>query len=363
MAAAGRDQDAGILIDRRGSAGLVTLQRPEALNALNAGMRERLAHAFPAFARDPQVYAVVLKSSLAGTFCVGGDVRELLEWVRTEPGLARRALAAEYAFNWLHECFSKPTVSLIDGRVMGSGVGITLYGTHRVAGERYQFSMPETSIGFFPDDGVAHAFARMPHEIGVYLGLTGRPIGRADAYRLGLATHAIPAGRFAEIEAAAIDADPIDPVLDSRHEDPGPADIDRYAEIVDRCFSAATLPEIFNRLRNERREREWCDGVLADLAQRAPASLAITLRHIRESGALDLRQTLMVDYRIACRMIVASDFREGVRARLIDKDNAPRWQPERIEDVTEGIIERAFQPMPGADLALPTRQEMQAARV
>jgi enoyl-CoA hydratase len=296
-------------------------------------------------------------------FCAGGDVRELVQLTRTEPEHARRSLAAEYAFNWLHECFSKPTVSLIDGPVMGSGVGITLYGTHRVAGEGYRFSMPETAIGFFPDDGVAHAFAHLPHDIGLYLGLTGRAIGRADAYGLGLVTHTIPARCFAEIEAAVIDADPIDPVLDGRHEEPGDGDLDRYADNIARCFSAPTLGEVFDRLRSERQERDWCDGVLADLAQRAPLSLAITLRHIREARALDLRHTLMVDYRLACRMIAAPDFAEGVRARLIDKDHSPRWRPERIEDVTEAMVERAFQPMPAAEFVLPTRQEMQAARV
>jgi enoyl-CoA hydratase len=350
-------------IGRRGAAGLLTLNHAKARNAVTAAMRQRLAEAFPSFARDPQVYAVVLKSSLAGMFCAGGDVRELLQLTRAEPERARRALAAEYAFNWLHECFSKPTVSLIDGPVMGSGVGITLYGTHKVAGEGYRFSMPETAIGFFPDDGVANAFARLPHEIGLYLGLTGRAIGRADAYRLGLVTHTIPARRFAEIEAAVIDADPIDPVLDGRHEDPGAADLDRYAETIARCFSAPVLSEILERLRTERHERDWCEAVLADLAQRSPLSLAITLRHIREARALDLRHTLRVDYRLACRMIAAPDFAEGVRARLIDKDQAPRWRPTRIEDVTEAMVERAFETMPAAELVLPTRQEMQAARV
>jgi enoyl-CoA hydratase len=152
-------------------------------------------------------------------------------------------------------------------------------------------------------------------------------------------------------------------VLDGRQEDPGPGDLDRYAETIARCFSAPTLVEILDRLRGERQQRQWCDGVLADLAQRAPLSLAIAERHIREAHALDLRHALMVDYRLACRMIAAPDFAEGVRARLIDKDQAPRWRPGRIEDATQATIERAFEPMPGAELVLPTRQEMQAARV
>ncbi len=185
-------------------------------------MRAEIAAAFAAWTRDPQVYAAVIVSATDRAFCAGGDVREMVEWGKSRPEDARRSLAAEYALNWQLDCFTKPTVSLIDGMVMGSGVGITLYGTHRVAGERYRFAMPETGIGLFPDDGVSWAFARMPDEIGMYLALTGRAIGRADAYRLGLVTHCMPAARFAEVRAAISDADPVDPVLDSRHEDPGP---------------------------------------------------------------------------------------------------------------------------------------------
>ncbi len=164
----------------------------------------------------------LIGSSSERAFCAGGDVREMAEWGRTRMAEARQSLAAEYALNWALDRFVKPTVSLIDGVVMGGGVGISLYGTHRVAGERYRFAMPETGIGLFPDDGVSHVLARMPDEIGMYLALTGRSVGPADAYRLELVTHCIPARQFAEIQAAVREADPVDPVLDTRHEEPGP---------------------------------------------------------------------------------------------------------------------------------------------
>ena len=177
-------------------------------------------------------------------FSAGGDVRELVRWGREDRARAQRAFAEEYALNWLHECFSKPTISLIDGPVMGSGVGITLYGTHRVAGEGYRFAMPETAIGLFPDVGTAWTLSRLPDAIGMYLGLTGRSIGRADAYALGLLTHCIPAARFEEIKAALIDTWPVDPLLDERHVDPGPGELAPYAEHIARCFSAPTVEEI-----------------------------------------------------------------------------------------------------------------------
>ena len=237
----GAPQDVAIRTGIESAAGIVTLDRPSALNALTTAMRAEIAAAFAAWTRDPQVYAAVIVSATDRAFCAGGDVREMVEWGKSRPVDARRSLAAEYALNWQLDCFTKPTVSLIDGMVMGSGVGISLYGTHRVAGERYRFAMPETGIGLFPDDGVSWAFARMPDEIGMYLALTGRAIGRADAYRLGLVTHCLPAARFAEVRAAISDADPVDPVLDSRHEDPGMGEIERLRPAIARCFGRESV--------------------------------------------------------------------------------------------------------------------------
>ncbi len=253
-------------------------------------------------------------------------------------------------------------VSLIDGAVMGSGVGLTLFGTHRVAGEAYSFRMPETAIGFFPDVGVAWTFAWLPHEIGIYLGLTGRAVGGADALRLGLATHCIGAGHHGAIQAAIAAADTIDPVLDGLHRDPGAAPIDELAETIARCFSATTLAEILERLAAEHRHREWCASVISELKQRSPLALAVTLRHIREARELDLRHTLIRDFRIACRLLVMSDFREAVRTTLIEKTGNPRWRPSEDWEVRCAMVDRVLAPMPGKELVLPTMQEMQAQR-
>ena len=241
----------------------------------DTAMRAEIAAAFAAWVRDPQVYAAVIVSATDRAFCAGGDVREMVDWGKTRPKDARLSLAAEYSLNWQLDCFTKPTVSLIDGTVMGSGVGITLYGTHRVAGERYRFAMPETGIGLFPDDGVSWAFARMPDEVGMYLALTGRAIGRADAYRLGLVTHCLPAARFAEVRAAISDADPVDPVLDSRHEDPGLGEIDALRPAIARCFGQPSVEAIAAALAAERGETRNVGerriggfaALLADLAQ------------------------------------------------------------------------------------------------
>ena len=350
-----------IVIGADHAAGLVTLNRPAALNALTTAMRAAIARAFRPWSRDPEIYAVVVSSASERAFCAGGDLREMTEWGRSRRAEAVKSLAEEYALNWLLECFTKPSVSLIDGVVMGSGVGISLYGTHRVAGERYRFAMPETGIGLFPDDGVSWAFARMPDGIGMYLALTGRPLGRADAYRLGLATHCIPAKRFGEIRAGLADADPVDPVLDGRHEDPGPGELEALRPAIVRCFSDDTVEGIVDRLQAERgAAATWTQGVIKDLAARSPTSLKITHRHVRLARSLDLRETLIQDFRLACRCLEGDDLYEGVRAVLIDRDHAPRWTPARLQDVSEAMVDAYFASLGAAELELPSRAMMQA---
>jgi enoyl-CoA hydratase len=353
-----------VLIEARGSLAVITLNRPRALNALTTAMRAKLAGAFPRFAREAQTYCVVVQSASEKAFSAGGDVREMVRWGREDRARARRAFADEYALNWLLECFSKPTISLIDGPVMGSGVGISLFGTHRVAGEKYRFAMPETAIGLFPDVGTAWTLSRLPDSIGMYLGLTGRSIGAGDAYALGLLTHCIPAVRFEEIKAALADTWPVDTILDERQVDPGPGELRPYAEHISRAFSAPSVEEIVARLQTVNGQaRDWAEGVVVDLESRSPVSLKVTHRHIRDARALDLRQTLSVDYRLACRFLDGHDFYEGVRAALVDKDGKPMWQPARLEEVTPAMVEDFFLPMGADELALPTRSEMQAARV
>ena len=354
---------ADITREQKGSLALVTLDRPRALNALTIAMRAALAGWLAAFSRDPQVYAVVLQSSSAKAFSAGSDVREVAALGRSDREAARGAFRDEYALNWRLECFSRPTVSLIDGMVMGGGVGISLYGTHRVAGAGYRFAMPETRIGLFPDVGVCHAFARLPDAMGPYLGLTGRTIGRADAFALGLVTHCIPASRFAEIKDGLADTMPVDSLLDDRHEDPGPGDLVPVREVIARCFSAPDVPGILARLDAEQgAHRDWAQVTAAELGDRAPLSLAVTHRHIAAAKTLDLRQVLETDYRLACRFLDDEDFYEGVRAAVIDKDGKPRWRPASLDDVAPADVDRYFGPLEGGSWSLPTRAEMQAAR-
>lgn len=356
--------DETLKVEVSGTLALVTLARPRALNALTRHMRVRLAESMWSFARDAQVYAVVIQSDSERAFSAGSDVREVIGAARADLAQGRTLFAEEYALNWQCECFSKPTVPLINGMVMGGGVGITQYGTHRVAGENYSFAMPETLIGLFPDVGVCHVLARLPDHVGMYLGLTGRSIGRADAYALGLVTHCIDSREFEVIKAALADTWPVDTILDERDQVPGPGELEPYRALIARAFSADTVEEIVARLEAAKgAERDWAGAVAADLKARSPLSLKITHRHIREARARDLRQTLEIDHRIAAHILEANgDFYEGVRAALIDKDGKPSWQPARLDDVTDAMLDAYFAPLGAGELSLPTRSEMQEAR-
>jgi enoyl-CoA hydratase len=223
--------------------------------------------------------------------------------------------------------------------------------------------MPETAIGHVPDCGVAHAFARMTAGLGLYLGLTGDTVGPADALALGLATHCIGRAEFDAIAVQLADAEPVDAVLDARHRDPGAGPLMTQAGRIARYFDAPGLKDILARLEApEPDDREWAAATLATLRQRSPLALHLTFRAIRAAAALDIPETLMLDYRLAHRLLAGPELKEGVRAMLVDKDRAPRWAHARAEEVPSTLVDDYFAPLGADELALPTRDEMQAGR-
>ena len=353
-----------IEVRRQGALVEFVLNRPKVLNAFSDGMRRVMADELPGIARNPDVYVVAVTSSNHKAFCAGGDVKALADVAAQDLAAAKAYFAGEYKLNWLLDCLSKPSVSLIDGICMGSGVGLSAYNTHRVAGENYKWAMPETAIGLFPDVGAAHILARLPWPLGLYLGLTGRSIGQADAFWLGLVTHCIEARHFPTILPGLADAEPIDPLLDGLHEDPGEAPLKAGEGLIATFFGSGSLDEIAAKLASASGAgKAFAVATLAELSKRSPMALRITDRHIRSARTLDLRETLIQDYRLACRCLEAPDFAEGVRALLVDKDGAPKWQPATLAEVRPEAVAGYFAPQEGAELELPTRAEMQAARV
>lgn len=346
-----------ILFREEGRAGLITLNRPKALNALTRDMVRAMEAQYVKWATAPRVYGIIVDAAPGRAFCGGGDIRSLVEHVSDNLTEVMAFFRDEYQLNWSLECFTKPNVALIDGIVMGGGVGISIYGTHRVAGENFRFAMPEVGIGFFPDIGGGYFLARLPGEMGMYLALTGRSIGRADAYYLGIATHCIDATEFDKIRAAMIEGDPIDPALDGLHRDPGESELEQLRETVDRIFNAPDVETILERLDGESgAHAAWARETAAAIRTAAPLSLKVTFTQIRRAANLSsLKQALIVDYRLATAFVAGHDFREGVRAALIDKDRSPKWRPQTLAQASEATIAACFAKADGDELELKDR--------
>jgi enoyl-CoA hydratase len=349
MDEAGKD----IVTAVEGRAVLIRLNRPDVLNAGTPDMIRALSALYHKYAKDPHIYGFAMEAE-GRAFCAGGDIRALRELIHGDLAAADRFYAEEYQHNWLLQSLRKPHVALMNGAVMGGGAGISIYGTHRVAGEAMTFAMPEAGIGFFPDIGGGWFLPRMPGQIGMFLGLTGHVCNRADAYYAGAVTHCIPAAEFGAVKAAMIEGEPIDALLDALHAHPGEGFLERYREAIDRIFSAPTLEEILARL--EAGRGAWAgfaEAALAALAKMAPLSLKVAFEQIRRGkGYGTLKEALIVEYRLATRMIRRPDFSEGIRAAVVDKDRSPKWQPANLSEVSEAEVRALFEPLAEGELVL-----------
>ncbi|WP_336488049.1 enoyl-CoA hydratase/isomerase family protein [Methylobacterium nigriterrae] len=337
-----------ILFERRGSLGLVTLNRPKALNALWLGMIRDMQAQLEAWAADPAVTRVAVRGAGGRAFCAGGDIRRI-------HAAAAAGRAAETDAVWRGEYglvayvarYAKPYLSLIDGIVMGAGVGISVHGGYRVASERYSFAMPEVGIGLFPDIGMTYLLPRLPGRTGTYLALTGARIGAGDALAVGLATHHVRSGDFdAILDGLAAGAE-IEAVL-AAHAAPPPAPGPLVTErgLIDDCFAGASVADILGRLDVAASAHAAFAAETGQLIRtRSPTSLCIALEQMRRGPGLSLPDAILTEYRLATRVTGSHDFLEGVRAVLIDKDNRPAWQPAQLEAVDPAAIAATFAPL------------------
>lgn len=347
-------QDAEIICELRGAAGVVLLNRPKALNALSHGMVRELARALEAWENDPQVERVVVTSASEKAFCAGGDIRALHDLGKAGRQDEMLAFwAEEYVLNARIKNYPKPYVALIDGIVMGGGVGISLHGSYRIAGDRYLFAMPEVGIGFFPDVGATYALPRLPDAAGIYLALAGDRVGAADALAVGLATHAVPSARMAKLADALTRHDGLDDILAGFTHDPGPPKLAGERKTIAECFGAASLSEVLVRLDNAAAAGSAFAGKLRQtLAAKSPTSVAIAFEQMRRGAGMDFAEAMRTEFRIVSRVAHGHDFYEGVRAVVIDKDQAPQWLPASIDALDPAAIEAYFAPLGAAELAL-----------
>jgi len=339
-----------ILFERRGVAGLVTLNRPKALNAVTLDMVRAFTAQLRKWADDPAVTRIVLSAAGERAFSAGGDIRELYDLGRA--GRYDDMLPfwrEEYTLNAFIKRYPKPYVSLIDGIVMGGGVGLSVHGSHRVAGDRYLFAMPEVSIGFFPDVGATWFLPRTPGELGAYCALSGERLRAADGVAATLATHRVASARFSELRDALCGATSADALLAAFAEPPGEAPVALRRQAIDRLFLGDQVEDIVDALEREAQsgsaDAEFAGATAAIIRTKSPTSLKLALAQVRIGKSLAFDACMKTEFRIVSRIIHGEDFYEGVRAVIVDKDNAPRWRPAALDGVTRAEIGRHFAPL------------------
>ena len=316
--------------------GKATLNRPEQLNALTLDMIRALDDKLGEWAGDKSIRAVMIFGAGDKAFCAGGDIRTLYEAGKSsDRSLLSEFFWHEYRLNYRIATYPKQLIAVMDGLIMGGGAGIGMNAPVRVATERAIFAMPECAIGLFPDVGAAHFLQRCPGEIGLFLALTGLRLRTAGLSYAGLVTDTIPAVRAAEL---------MPETLSINNKGTRAADIAKLQPAIDVCFALNSLDAVITALKN-RNDPGSVDS-LNLLGRGSPTSLRVTFEHMRRMRGKDLAEVLKDGWRICQHMVAGTEFFEGVRALLIERDNVPKWQPAQLAGVTADIVERHFDKLP-----------------
>ncbi|MFD4475743.1 enoyl-CoA hydratase/isomerase family protein [Streptomyces sp. NPDC058471] len=343
--------EAPVLLRTHGRAGHIVLNRPRAINALNHAMVRLMDDALAAWERDDAVATVVLTGAGERGLCAGGDIRSIHDDIRAGGGAASVGFwRDEYRLNARIARFPKPYVAVMDGIVMGGGVGVSAHGSVRIVTERSRIAMPETGIGFVPDVGGTYLLTRTPGELGTHLALTGSAVGAGDALLCGLADHYVPSERLPRFTAALAEANVHEVVAEYATTAPE-GELAAHREWIDSCYSADSVEEIVDRLytSGDRAAKETAETILG----KSPTSLKVTLAALRRARALaSLEQVLDQEYRVSATAITAPDMVEGIRAQVVDKDRDPHWSPAELTQVSDAEVARHFAPRDGDELGL-----------
>jgi enoyl-CoA hydratase len=351
-----------------GGLATIELTRSKALNALTLDMIRAMHPKVEAWDDDDSIKAVVIKGEGERAFCAGGDVRAVYRSIVDDLGgkgpseLSRTFFLEEYRLNHAIHAFSKPYVAILDGVTMGGGVGLSVHGSHRIVTERLMFAMPETTIGLFPDVGGGWFLPRLPGAMGLYLALTGARLDAAGAVALGIATHYVPSARLEGLEAALATTinesddgrSAINDVLGRFSEAPGIDPMAEHRSMIDRCFSATSVEGILESLDREAAGgSEFAAETAATLRHKCPTSLKISFEQLRRGRDMSkLVDVLTMEYRMSQHCMAGTEFFEGVRAILIDKDHAPKWQPESLAGVSDSLVDQFFAVIPDREFSL-----------
>lgn len=332
-----------VLTEVDGSVGLITLNRPKAINSLNQQMVDALTAVLTGWADDDAVRAVVLSGAGERGLCAGGDVVSIYHSARRDGVEARRFWRDEYLLNAQIAGFPKPYVAVMDGIVMGGGVGVSAHANTRVVTDTSKIAMPEVGIGFIPDVGGVYLLSRAPGGLGLHAALTGAPFSGADAIAMGFADHYLPHG---DVEAfrQAIVADGVDNALAKYTVEPPSSELAAQRNWIDNCFAGDTVEDIVAALRGH--DAGPANEAADLIATRSPIALSVTLEAVRRAAKLQtLKDVLVQDYRVSSASLRSHDLVEGIRAQLIDKDRNPKWSPEQLAGVTAADVEAYFAPV------------------
>lgn len=332
-----------VLTEVDGNVGLITLNRPKAINSLNQPMIDALSAVLTDWARDDKVRAVLLSGAGERGLCAGGDVVSIYHSARKDGVEARRFWRDEYQLNAQISEFAKPYVAVMDGIVMGGGVGVSAHANTRVVTDTSKVAMPEVGIGFIPDVGGVYLLSRAPGGLGLHAALTGAPFSGADAIAMGFADHYVP---HADVEAfrRAVVADGVESALAKYAVEPPPGELAAQRDWIDECYAGQTVEDIVTALRAHGASPAHDAADL--IATRSPIALSVTLAAVRRAADLPtLKDVLVQDYRVSSASLRSHDLVEGIRAQLIDKDRNPQWSPARLADVTAADVEAYFAPV------------------
>ncbi|XP_053071418.1 3-hydroxyisobutyryl-CoA hydrolase, mitochondrial isoform X4 [Acinonyx jubatus] len=349
-----------VLLERRGCAGVITLNRPKFLNALNLNMIRHIYPQLKNWEQDPETFLIIIKGAGGKAFCSGGDIRVISEAGRANQKIAQDFFREEYRLNNAIGSCQKPYVALIHGITMGGGVGVSVHGQFRVATEKSIFAMPETAIGLFPDVGGGYFLPRLQGKLGYFLALTGFRLKGRDVYAAGIATHFVDSEKLGMLEEDLIalkspSKENIADVLEAYHtkskiDQDKSFILEEHMDKINSCFSANTVEQIIENLQQD--GSSFALEQLKVINKMSPTSLKITLRQLMEGSSKTLQEVLIMEYRLSQACMGGHDFHEGVRAVLIDKDQSPKWKPANLKEVTEEDLNSYFKSLASNDLKL-----------
>lgn len=336
------------LSGEHGNLGLITLNRPQVLNALNHNMFLALDAQLAEWEKKSDIKAVVIRAVEGRAFCAGGDIRSAYEKIRVKDPTIDEFFADEYRMNSRIHHFPKPYIALLDGITMGGGAGISIHGSHRVGTDKLLFAMPETSIGFYPDVGATYFLSRLPHFFGYYLGLVGARISYADCFALGLIQNIVKPEVMPTIINALKSAkihnkNAVTEILQSFSLQAPSSDLLTHQQEIETCFGKPTIEEILHALENT--GNEWCQQTAAVIKTKSPMSLKVTLHALQEAEKINFDACMKTENLLTSHFVRGHDFVEGIRAVIIDKDQKPQWKPAKLAEISSQEVATYFKPL------------------